>query len=268
MIDILERDELRSLVEEVVKVVIEKLYKDKEIRFEKQKDSIGGNKENKKKNVIVVFTGAPGLLDAVLAGLEELKREYSLIVAFSEAARRMKQFEDVENRLGARLIEESNIYKEINDADLIILPTLTQNTAAKIAWGIRDCIASEIVACGLLMNKKVIAASDSLEVKHVSSPYRVLLEEIVDRLTKLGVKLCKACEIISLIRNNNLGSYPGEEGDRKILSFREKLLTNEIAMKIVSQGYSKILVDPSSLITPLAYDFLKDKKVEIVRGID
>lgn len=253
----LSAEDRDKIVEKVVEEVLKKLQR---------KDSCGCTQEGEKK-ALVIFTGAPGLLGESIEGLKKLVGKYNFVVGFSAVARKMKQFSEVEKELKATLINEERLYEELSKVEVIILPTLTQNTAAKIAWGVRDCLASEAVACGLMMGKKVVAACDSIETFNPKSSYAFLLEEIRDRLTKLGVTLCKAKEIASCVECGAFSSAV-DKGEVRSFVFDGKLLTSETAKSIASQGYSKVIVNPRCLVTPLAADLLRDKKIELVRGMD
>lgn len=246
-----------KIVEKVVEEVLKRL----------QGKKAGGDTLEEKKKALVIFTGAPGLLEESIKELKSLSGRYRFVVGFSVAARKMSQFSEVEKGLEAVLLDEGSLYEELSKVEVIILPTLTQNTAAKIAWGVRDCLASEAVACGLMMGKRVVAACDSIETLNLKSPYAFLLEEIRDRLVKLGIILCRAKEIASHVEYGiSCGMVDG--GEAKSFVFDGGLLTSETVKNIASQGYSKLIVNSRCLVTPLAADLLREKKIELVRGMN
>ncbi|MCS7232496.1 MAG: hypothetical protein N3C62_03295 [Synergistetes bacterium] len=250
----LKAEDKKIIVEEIVNEVLKKLKKE----------------VSPKEKVIVVFTGAPGLIEKAIDELLKLKERFQLVVAFSESARRMKQFSEVRSRLEVDLLNEERFYEEVNEAKVVIFPTLTQNTAAKIAWGIRDCLASEIAACALIMGKKVIAVCESLSTEGVSTDYAFLLEEIAKKLVKLGVILCKVEEVSLCLENGKSSVEISKSGlsegvKKKEFIFEGRVLTSETVNGVVSMGCSKIIIDSCSLITPLAADIIRDKKIEVVR---
>ena len=46
--------------------------------------------------------------------------------------------------------------------DLLVVPTLTANLAAKVAHGIGDCLASNVVAEFIMSNKPVVVATNGV----------------------------------------------------------------------------------------------------------
>lgn len=212
--------------------------------------------------LLVFFTGAPGLLEGAMSSLRRLSSCFELAVGRSRAASSMAEFEGLEGKLGARPLDLEDLYGELSSAEGLVLPTLTQNTAAKVAFGMRDCPGSELAACALLMGKRVVASRESLEAASVGSPYGRLLSEISGRLTELGVLLLPASRLDEPFLGPMGEGLPPSRGEEEVLE--GGLLTEEMAKGLVSSGVRRVLLKGRVLVTPLAMDLLREHRVELV----
>ncbi|RYD04013.1 hypothetical protein N752_16620 [Desulforamulus aquiferis] len=88
----------------------------------------------------------------------------------------------------------------LRQADVVIIPVLTQNTAAKVALTISDTMASYLIISALMLSKPVIAARDAaepinrpqVELSKLKPAFREVLEGNLKKLSTYGIQLTSA----------------------------------------------------------------------------
>lgn len=283
-----ELNHIRYIVETVVKEVIKRLNE-----LENKADTEIETKSVKKRTIVTVFTGSDIELNTLTEQIKVLAQNYNIKVIFTKAARKILDRETLRQRLNFEEIEDDVMYKELSKAEAVIFPNLTQNTAAKVAAGIRDSIGSEAMATALLMGKVIVAACDSIPVKGIPGPYGEMCSEILNKLSRFGVKFCKVKEIANkvsnILREKNAADNESNESKESVeskliksiveendliqernksvceISVKDvKLITNEFINRIAAEGHSRIFIPKFSIVTPLARDTARDKKIEII----
>lgn len=270
----MNQEALKPIIDTITREVLKRL-----------KDRIEGEKEQKEK-LLLVFTGGTGNLDTVLSQLNALSNKYSFLAIFSPAAQKAIGRERVRQDVEFEEVSQENLYDALSKIDTIIFPTLTQNTAAKTAVGIRDSLACEALACGLLLKKKVIAVTDSIPVRSMPAAYGRMMGETLKRLEQLGVNLSKGEELSEKLPNikDGTSSFKTTENtlepkDSVLLKAGEPMkssaqpeafvlegkipVTSDVIYKAALEGYDRIILPPKTIVTPMAKDTAKDKKIII-----
>lgn len=230
--------------------------------------------------VLVVFTGGTASLDVVerqLAELSKLDCEFHCV--FSKAAARIIGTDIASSLKPASCVVESpeteSVYALVYKCKLLVVPVLTQNTCAKAALGIRDSLASDALACAFLMGKPVVIATDSVPVEGVPAPYRQQILTYLKTLESFGARLTKACHLAAAVRSVLLGvGATGQSGAVRlpgdgagVAAIEAKLVDLKAAMEWVERNGTgePLVVRPGCIITPLAADFLRERRVTVVR---
>lgn len=260
--------------QEVLKPIIDTITREVMKRL---KDQIEEQKEQKEK-LLLVFTGGTRNLDMVLSRLKALSNKYCFLALFTSAAEKAIGLERVRQDVEFEEVSQENLYDALSKVDTIILPTLTQNTAAKAAVGIRDSLACEALACGLLLKKKVIAVTDSIPLRSMPAAYARMVGEMLKRVEQLGVNMCKAEELSEKVQTpntfgpNDSNSLEANEPKRpsekpaqpQAFVIEGKIpVTADVICKAASEGYDRIILAPKTIVTPMAKDTAKDKKIII-----
>lgn len=117
-----------------------------------------------KKRVLVLFGGAS---TGFVAGMEAIKQMVSngheVTVVLSYSARHIIGEDHVKQAGATRIILPdtwANAPALVRDADLVLVPTLSMNTAAHLAQGLMDSLLSTLVLGALMAGKPVIAICD------------------------------------------------------------------------------------------------------------
>lgn len=273
----MEQETLKPIIDTITQEVINRV------------NEIIKEKENKdRERLLLVFTGGTGGLDIVLKELKSLSSKYSYYAIFTPAAEKCIGKEKIRAYFDFEEIKEDDLYDTLSKINILVFPTLTQNTAAKAVYGIRDSIGSEALACGLLFNKRVIAAQDSIPLRHMPATYAHMVGEILTRLMNLGVDLCEAknlsqavlesrknpdegqipitCKKVDLIQvpkdDQDITDKESCQDDKGILKLQDtSLITADKIYEAISKGYGKIVILPKTVVTPMAKDVAKDKNI-------
>jgi flavoprotein len=271
--EILKEEEQRYIEELVRRIVSEVLKKAGYSEASKEEEYKTPGKEESPGNILVVFTGGTGSLDAVAEELGKLSGKYKLYAVFSEMAKKVLPQEKLKKNARLEEVCCDGLYEAIDKSRIVVLPTLTQNTAAKIACGIRDTVATEAVAVAILAGKKILACEDSIPFAVKNQGYFKVIDEIVRKLKEFGIIFCKAQkmseEVESLIcgssEMNNLLSKKECEYENKSteITIDSKLITGEIIQKLYGEGIRKIKLPSKCIITPAARDMIKDYKITL-----
>ena len=141
------------------------------------------------------------------------------------------------------------------DWQQIIIPACSLNTLAKAALGIRDNPISEIIGRGVTQGIPTLLVTDYLGfTTQTPKAYLALYEGYLRTVQSYGVKVSATLE------QNNVPaeqSAPTREGIR----FDRKFLGDKQAYGIPEE--SRVLVKPGTVISPLARDTLKMRRIEL-----
>lgn len=268
----MNQEELKPIIDAIVREVMKKLQDSLEEPAQVQP------KTRNKEKLFLVFTGGTGNLDTVLARLKSLGHKYNYYACFTPAAEKAFGRERVKQEIEFAEVSEEDFYHALTKVDTIVFPTLTQNTAAKATLGIRDTLACETLACGLLLKKRVIAVIDSIPLSSMPATYARMVGDMLRQLEQLGVDLCKADELVNKIITTSIVLEQEADVSAEPLELKElaeqplfpkayvlesKLVTAEVIYQAAREGHTRILLPPKALVTPMARDTAKDKHIAL-----
>ncbi len=149
------------------------------------------------RRALVLFTGALLGFEDALDGLAAVAADGVELdyVQTPSAARILDQ----ERIAAVGMTEVSN--KLVREHQMLIVPTLTVNIAAKVVHGIGDCLASNLLAEFIMANRPVVAVEsaatpDSPEKQgwfpRMPAAYAARLRRNLAELADFGVRLCSA----------------------------------------------------------------------------
>lgn len=231
--------------------------------------------------VLAVITGGTIGLDS---GLEQLKRLQDqgaeISVVLSPAAERVVGKERVEKYLGEQVEvitgEMPFPGRQLREATLVVVPVLTQNTAAKLAQTISDGLAPTLLMQALLMGKPVLAASnaadpqDGWRLKAQMGKGAPALQQALGlnlkRLSEFGMILLPVEELAA-----HCLRYSGVAEKRKDATSAAKVgkrVVVDAAMiqGVAASGQKQIRLAPGAIVTPLARDIARQQGVEMLDG--
>ncbi len=262
-----------ELISRIVKEVLKALNLKPNINF-------------KKKKVTAVFTG--GKID-YQKSIEQLKNldnrlepDWQLI--FSESAKEILDCQKIAVELGAEIIDGKAGLADIKDRDLVIVPILTMNSAAKLASHILDTDAIYYTFKSLILGIPVIAAKNAADLSGegwqefgLNNISETLLSDNQKHLVKLqsyGIKVVDALKITeTALKIFDTGSTQSESFDQELKSKNEKLSRSTdkntvfLDSKVITyreinplaENIDVVQVRKDAVITPYARDIAENK---------
>ena len=229
------------------------------------------------KNALVIFSGGTTGLAETLSQLQAIAASsYRLQVVMTPAAEDVISESLIKSKLGdVEIISEVNRKSPgelTKNADKIIVPVLTMNTAAKLAYGIADNLASTVVLYGLLRGKPVIAVRDACDpcnpirdkigMNSENETFRSMLLGNLLRLEQYGIVLVNSGDLSAAVMGlsiekkcSPMGSVkPERVFSQKVLSAGDIALCREKFIK----------VSDKTVITAMAMDLAKERGIEIL----
>lgn len=252
----MENEKLKMIIRETVIEVI---------------SGIIAEKMKKKPKLLVVFSGGTlGLGDAIASINGLRKNNFEMDVVLSRNADDVLGRERMKRELGIdEIYVEGNreLLNMIWEADVLILPTLTVNSAAKIASCINDNYLTLAASHFILSGKQIISSTNCCcprDRERLSSGVRIndaygeKMISNMEQMEKYGIKFTYSKNIEKAVNRVFEGKIDHEEGhdfrDRKVITYGD--------VSGIARG-SKLRAGKNSLVTPLAKDYLKSKDIEI-----
>ena len=117
-----------------------------------------------RQHVLVLFSGAGSGYTVGMQAVQWLaKADHPLTVVLTASARQIIGEENVRKAGAARVISDHewvNAPQLVREADLVLVPTLSMNTAAHLALGLMDSLVTTLTIGSLLAGKPVLAVCD------------------------------------------------------------------------------------------------------------
>jgi hypothetical protein len=221
---------------------------------------------------LVVFTGSDIGLSERINELKKLReRGCSFDIAYSGSALEILDTAAIEDQIKPVNVydpESSNrlIYdKIVSDAQAVIAPVVTQNTAVKFALGIQDDFIPMILWRSLWLDKPVFMDMEGI-LTHIGDSSKKtylqqMMREYVDKLQKMGVKLIRNGSYIDEITKSFFGTREVAYGESQRT---EKMVLTEKDV-LGNTNTKEIIVPIKAIVTPLAYETAKELGIKIIK---
>jgi len=252
------------------------------------------------KKATVLFTGALiGYGDAV-AALRELKEDgWQLTAVLSKAAAEVITEERIQKDICPDVIYVEGApvdgRKIVDENALVIIPTLTINTAAKVANCIYDNLITNMIYRAMTAGKPIVAAVDGCcpdnEVRQklgfkVTDAYKQRLRRNLEDLQAYGIILTVDQKLREKVDRVHCASFdfpiPSSDskmetgGSRKIATEIAKQQTFDASLKLdkkvigrvdiaTNARYKTIIVREDAVVTGLAVDEAMNRGIRIVK---
>ncbi len=186
-------DEMENLVAKITREVVSKLNAQ-----EKKEVPSGAAEKLRSVRTLAVLTGGAEKVDEALRQLEPSASQGMLTIVLSKAAESIIGTSKVRAVLpGAKFVETASydaIGRLLDDADVVVVPTLTLNTASKVASLTADNFTTILLTHAILRGKKVIMATNSLyccviKPETIPAGAKKRIDSIIAQLREYGVEM-------------------------------------------------------------------------------
>ena len=188
--------------------------------------------------------------------------------------------------------DKPDIKELLDQNNLIIIPSLTINTASKIANCISDTLITNIVSKAMMSGKKIIASLNACCIENeerksiygdnVSLAYKNKLKNNLETIKSYEIELTTSENLFYKVEKyskknlntNNLVINNQSKDNKKTIDLKQPQDKNSLYIKLdkkvisradvyENRGYNYIFVDKGSLITDLAKEEAKKLNLKI-----
>ncbi|HWR08877.1 flavoprotein [Sporomusa sp.] len=225
---------------------------------------------------LAIFTGGTIGFEAGLLQLTHIQSlNTGLTVVLSAAAEKILDTDRIRQALGSNtsVLTSTSPYPgpALRAADIVLIPVLTQNSAAKLANTLADSMVLTLILQALMLGKPVIAATNAADPddnrrgeKNMSNLLPALREALQANLKKIatyGIKLTPV-ENLAAAAQQALAKEIKPYAQDKLA--KKRVLHAESVKGAVNSGTKTIVITQGTIVTPLARDIARALKVEIV----
>jgi len=246
---------VRNLDEELVKRLVDKVV----ALVEAENKAVV---EGDKPTVLAVFTGCHGDPGPALEQVAGLKVSHFVVAAASPGAMETIGTERIA-RSAHSLASPGELHALVEKSMAVVFPTLSQNTAARGAWGLRDSLPSEAMAWALKKGIPVVACRDWVCPGEGKDPYSLFIGGMLKKLEVFGVRFCSCSRLGETVSGAGKGMGPKRLEDTGKIPAGCRVLTASAVRDAARGGQKRIVVGKGCRVTPLARDEAKDCGVEL-----
>lgn len=246
---------MRDLDEELVKRLVDKVV----ALVEAENGTVV---EEGKSTVLAVFTGCHDDPGPALEQVAGLKESHFVVAAASPAAMETIGTDRIA-RSANSLASPGELHALVEKSVVVVFPTLSQNTASRGAWGLRDSLPSEAMAWALKKGIPVVACRDWVCPGDRKDPYSLFLGGMLEKLEAFGVRFCSCSKLAETVTGAGKATGPkrAEIPEKPVAGCR--VLTASEVRDAARSGRKRISVGKGCRVTPLARDEAKDCGIEL-----
>jgi hypothetical protein len=236
------------------------------------------------KRLLVLYSGSPVGFPTAQEQLIKLRQEgYTFTVYASSAARSILNMNAIYDDFGItdrRIIEDYHEFLPLGST--IVIPTLTRNSAAKLANGISDTPFCDIVSQGIMRGMEIVAAYDACCSKRAidvsiqtdrANAYREMLSGNLDKLVSYGIRMTASKTLADEVKKAAAIRFSSSSAaERKITAQKASGTRARITDRVVSansisafENGTTIEIEKNAIITPLAVDYARDHEILLMR---
>ncbi|MDW7673850.1 MAG: flavoprotein [Bacillota bacterium] len=241
-------------------------------------NSTGTSKQATTKKYLIVVTGGEwGIPQAISFVNQCVMKQIPISLVLSNSALKLVNKDEWIRRTGLmQIITDASpvtVMELLKEHEQIVVPILTVNSAAKVAMGIADTLASNIIFQGLLMAKPILAAKESCNLNYISyynkkenqgaGALEALVKGHQQSLEQMGVKFLQASDILELVSPKNKAGINSdrESNNKDALNIMTAKVITEDDIRGIEPG-AVIKTSRSTIITPLAKDLALEKGIK------
>lgn len=255
-----------ELIRKIIKKVIAALEADNKIK------------------ITAIFTGGKIKFEEALSQLKKIDNNYNIAwnFIFSESAKEIHNHNKIRCEFEQQINQKPIQFNTVKENDLLLIPVLTRNTAAKLSAHFLDTCLLDYIFRSLMASVPVIAASDAADLNGVgwqklgfnnySDAIKLENQRHLEKIKSYGIQLTDAenlAEKSFSILNGDSKKIINTTDSQNIISSSNKLSTKSIHLdsKIITykdinplaNNIDKIYLNSNAIITPYAREVAERK---------
>lgn len=231
------------------------------------------------KKALVLFTGAEMICPEFLAQAAALHRQgFCFDVCFSRSSTAANDPKEIMARLpdGSAQIDsrcERSLAAAAERADVLLMPSVSLNTAAKVALGIADSAPTTLLQQVLLRGKPVFVGRDISEMGRALAaqcsaappPMLRTAEDHFQVMRQVGVRFCIAANLAAEVAaafHVERNETPERLAKQRPMPKRE-FVTAEDVWKAASQGQTELVYPADAIVTDQAREYAAGRGIAL-----
>lgn len=242
-------------------------------------EQLNGRAVSPVRQALAIFTGGTIGLET---GLEELKLlqaiNIELTVVLSAFAETTVGSSRIKEKLGSgvQVVTAQSPYpgKNLRAADIVLVPVLTQNTAAKLAHTFTDTMAASLIVQALMLGKPVIAAQNAADpedawrlqkrMDQAPPPLRAAMQENLRKCKLYGIELVPVDTLAAAAKKVIFREADPQPVFSPGKTAKKQVLDADTVRHSARNGARTVSIAHGALVTPLARDIAGECGVDIV----
>lgn len=159
-----------------------------------------------------------------------------------------------------------------SEEDILVVPELPVSSLAYIAMGIEgDCLAKSVIS-RLFHGKEILMLEDGMAHRRFEKTSGVafyqMYQEYEGKLKQFGIKVGKLQDLQcqSTPQPVAKGICEMEKLPTEVPHIQTRIITEQVLNSLELVEHQKISISPKAILTPLAKDYIRAKKIEVIRG--
>ncbi len=240
--------------------------------------------ERRVKKATVVFTGGAGGFPEALEQVKLLlENGWNLKIVLSRSAEYVLTPQHIRKKLGIEEIylesENKGLRQFYEGISVLVIPTLTFNTAAKISLGICDSLTTNLASHVIMTGIPIVAASDACDLRapvrkelgmdKAPEAYYEMADAHLENLKRYGITLVEAKKLFQAVEEKVFavaGKEKGTAADKPatVQFFKKKVLTRADIVQAKHNG-TNLQISHTTILSPLALETAEELGVKIIR---
>ncbi|MGM0603637.1 MAG: flavoprotein [Bacillota bacterium] len=255
-----------ELIRKIIKKVIAALEADNKIK------------------ITAIFTGGKIKFEEALSQLKKIDKKYNIVwnFIFSESAKEIHNHNKIRCEFEQQINQKPIQFNTVKENDLLLIPVLTRNTAAKLSAHFLDTCLLDYIFRSLMSSVPVIAASDAADLNgtgwqklgfnNYSDAIKLENQRHLEKIKSYGIQLTAADNLAEKsfsILNDDNKKIINTMDSQNIISSSDKSNTKSIHLdsKIITykdinplaNNIDKIYLNSNAIITPYAREVAERK---------
>ncbi len=154
---------------------------------------------------------------------------------------------------------------DIHVYDAILLGSISHQELVHISMGLANNPVSSLVIEAILSGKKIYILNEGITYQRYedtsNTNFYNMLKGYEEQLKAFGIEWIDANEIVEKIENSEAID---EEKMTEQYVVQVKIITESLAKQYQEKGCKRLLINKNTIVTPLAWDYLRDKKIKMI----
>lgn len=166
-------------------------------------------------------------------------------------------------------LEDLNEDVVVDSYKYILIGSMTNKELVNIALGLPNDKISSIIIDFILRGKRVYVLNEGIKYhKYKDSsniPFYNMMKSYEERLETFGINFVNEKEISGLFADNMRAKESVDENVDKNNQYviKEKIVTESLIRQIHQGGYTEVVTNKATIITPLAKDYIRTNGIGI-----